>query len=522
MAYFNILLFLIGFAVPIASFADTFYVDPAGNDSNPGTSARPFRTIAHAVKQVSPGDTVLVRNGVYREKVIISRSGTPDRYIVLKAVNQGGAKVEVAETGKTDGIKIAANYVTVDGFEVYDPNPGPGRTGNCITVWENHHVNILNNRVHGCGAAGIQVGRCDHILIENNVAYGNAKYNPSQSSGIGLYQARSVDNAPGYHIIVRNNRSYDNINLVFASFKPGETTDGNGIILDNFYNEGDTNVKYPHRTLIENNLIYNNGGKGLHVFKSDHVDVFNNTVYHNNKDTQSTATWRGELSLVYSKDTVWRNNIGVAKPGAGVLSWNRALLIARSEEMVWEKNLSFDGTPGNESINFSGTSVDLTDLKGNLLGVSPGMNDPQKGKFDLRADSPALDAGSNRIVSFWDIDYKTRNASSVDIGAFEHGGILATGIDPEPPQVTDLPQATSYPNPFSGEVTVTYHLSRPAPVRLEIFNALGQHMATVVDAEKPTGEHTAHFSGSHLPNGVYYYRIFAGNATWTKAMILAR
>ena len=96
-----------------------------------------------------PGDTVLVGDGVYREKIIITRSGTPENYIVLKAINKWGPKVEVAESGQTDGIKIAANYITVDGFEIYDPNPGPQSLGNCITVWENHHVNILNNKVHG-------------------------------------------------------------------------------------------------------------------------------------------------------------------------------------------------------------------------------------------------------------------------------------------------------------------------------------------------------------------------------------
>ncbi|MFK7847561.1 MAG: DUF1565 domain-containing protein, partial [Rhodothermales bacterium] len=431
MVYLKFLFLIIWLASPLVSVADTFYVDPSGNNANPGTSAQPWRTIQYAVTKVTPGDIVMVGDGVYREKVIITRSGTQDNYIVLKAINQWGPKVEIAEGGKTDGIKIAANYITVDGFEIYDPNPGNGRIGNCITVWENHHINILNNKVYNCGGAGIQVGRFDHVHVENNTAYGNAKYNPNQSSGIGFFQARAVDNAPGYHVIVRNNRSYNNINIVLSNHKPGETTDGNGIIVDNFYNEGATNVSFPHRTLIENNLSYGNGGKGIHLFKSDHVDVFNNTAYHNNNDTKSTATWRAELSLVYAKDTVWRNNIGVANPGQGALEWNRAMLIARAEDMVWEKNITFNGTAGNESINFSGTSVTLSDLSNNLLGVNPMLNDPSSGDFGLRANSPAIDAGTDLIVSFFDIDYKTKEAGKVDIGAFERDGTLATFNDPK-------------------------------------------------------------------------------------------
>ena len=471
--------------------------------------------------KVAPGDTVLVGNGTYREKVIITRSGTPDRYIVLKSINMWGAKVEIAEPGKTDGIKIAANYITVDGFEIYDPNPGMGRTGNCITVWENHHINILNNRVHDCGGAGIQVGRFDHVLVENNVAYGNAKYNPNQSSGIGFFQAQAVDNAPGYHVVVRNNRSYDNINIVFASHKPGETTDGNGIIIDNFHNEGATGVKFPHRTLIENNLSYNNGGKGIHMFKSDNVDVFNNTAYHNNHDTGSTATWRAELSLVYSKNTVWRNNIGVANPGQGVLASNRAILIARAQDMVWENNITFDGTAGNESINFSGTSVTLSDMQNNLLGVNPMLNDPSRGDFGLRENSPAIDAGSDQIVSFCDINYKAREAGKVDIGAFERDSVVTSNDDKGMPGTTTT-QATSYPNPFTDRVEIRYNVSRPDIVRIDVFNSLGQHISTLVNAEQPAGDHTTSFNGSQLPNGLYYYRIISDGSVQTKAMVLAR
>ena len=522
MVHLKTLLFLAWLALPISALAnDTFYVDPSGNNSNPGTASQPWRTIQFAVTKVTPGDTVLVGNGTYREKVIITRSGTPDNYIVLKSINRWGAKVEIAETGKTDGIKIAANYVTVDGFEIYDPNLGPERHGNCITVWENHHVNILNNKVHDCGGAGIQVGRFDYVLIENNVAYGNAKYNPNQSSGIGLFQARAVDNLPGYHIIVRNNRSYDNINIVLSSNNNIGTTDGNGIIVDNFENEGADAGPYPHRTLIENNLSYNNGGKGVHLFKSDYVDVFNNTSFHNNTDTRNTGTWRAELSLVYSKDTVWRNNIGVANPGDGVLAWNRAILIARSEDMIWENNISYNGSAGDISVNFSGTSVGESDLANNLLGVNPMFNNAANGDFTLQSNSPAIDAGSDQIVSFGDIDYKAREAGKVDIGAFEWGDPAATN-DEEDAEDAGIAEVANHPNPFRSITDISYNVTRPEIVRIDVFNGLGQHVTTLVNAEQPAGNHAATFDGSNLPNGLYYYRIVAGQSVTTRAMVLVK
>ena len=51
----------------------------------------------------------------------------------LKAINTRGAKVEVVDgVGAEDGIKAAANYLTIDGFEIYDTAPGIGHHGNGI------------------------------------------------------------------------------------------------------------------------------------------------------------------------------------------------------------------------------------------------------------------------------------------------------------------------------------------------------------------------------------------------------
>ena len=195
-------------------YAQTYYVSTSGDNNNTGTQNSPWRTIQYAVDKTAPGATVLVEDGTYRESVVLTRSGSPEAYITLKSVNQWGAKVEIPTTGKTDGIKIAADYITVDGFEIYDPNITPEDVGNGITVYKNHHVNILNNKIYNFGGGGIQLVHFDYVLVENNITFGNAKYNPNQSSGISLFQARAFDNQPGYHIIVRNNRSYGNINLV--------------------------------------------------------------------------------------------------------------------------------------------------------------------------------------------------------------------------------------------------------------------------------------------------------------------
>ncbi len=64
---------------PFPSSAAIYFVDanhPSARDSNPGTEALPFKTIGKATSLVNAGDTVFVKAGVYREMVILSRSGT--------------------------------------------------------------------------------------------------------------------------------------------------------------------------------------------------------------------------------------------------------------------------------------------------------------------------------------------------------------------------------------------------------------------------------------------------------------
>ena len=74
---------------------ETFYVDPAGDDSNPGTAAAPLRTFAGAAAKVrrvldGSGDvSVLFRSGVYvfEETVVLgpADSGSANQVITYRA-----------------------------------------------------------------------------------------------------------------------------------------------------------------------------------------------------------------------------------------------------------------------------------------------------------------------------------------------------------------------------------------------------------------------------------------------------
>jgi hypothetical protein len=68
--------------------AATWFVSPRGNDANSGLGPddrQALETIQAGVGRLRPGDTLLVRGGVYRETVVFPRSGAPGRPLVVKA-----------------------------------------------------------------------------------------------------------------------------------------------------------------------------------------------------------------------------------------------------------------------------------------------------------------------------------------------------------------------------------------------------------------------------------------------------
>ncbi|MBN1341948.1 MAG: right-handed parallel beta-helix repeat-containing protein [Phycisphaerae bacterium] len=66
-------------------WAAEYYVAPDGSDANPGTKAKPMRTLKRAAESVEPGDTCLVRSGTYRETIRFRGSGQPGRPIRFTA-----------------------------------------------------------------------------------------------------------------------------------------------------------------------------------------------------------------------------------------------------------------------------------------------------------------------------------------------------------------------------------------------------------------------------------------------------
>ena len=83
----------------------------------------------------------------------------------------------------------------------------------------------------------------------------------------------------------------------------------------------------------------------------------------------------------------------------------------------------------------------------------------------------------------------------------------------------------NYPNPFNPSTIIPYRLPVSTHVRLDVFNLLGQRIATLVDEERPAGFHASRWDatdarGRPVAAGVYSYRLQGGGVSLTHRMVL--
>ena len=397
------------------------YVSPNGNNSNPGTSPdQAFKTVAYAVKQLNPGDTLFIMEGEFFENerpdsaVVVNKSGTPNAWITITA--QPGA-TPILRSNQSNGIKVeGANYVVISNLELIgNPNGGTSSySGSGINVdaiygpAKNHHVKVLNNKISGFGAGGIPITGSSHVEIRGNIVHNLGEVEWTQHSGISILESFNMgfgNDANGYSNYITGNVVYQVENKVRDNH--GRFTDGNCIIMDR------TKINnYSGRTLIANNLCLDNGGRGIQIFESKHVDVVNNTVYQNLK-TGEIASSGGELGAFYSEDVEFANNIVWARNGL------KPARTFDSSNIRFTKNMYVANT--GAEYNGASNDGDVRVEPGTAVAANPSTN-PNPANFALVGNSPAINAGSGKFNGVNKTDYTGASrvaGGTVDLGAFE-------------------------------------------------------------------------------------------------------
>jgi len=92
--------------------------------------------------------------------------------------------------------------------------------------------------------------------------------------------------------------------------------------------------------------------------------------------------------------------------------------------------------------------------------------------------------------------------------------------------------AQNYPNPFNPTTTIEFALPKETHVSLEVYNVIGQRVATLVDETRPAGIYVVPFSAnggsasggdaSALASGTYFYRLSTGEVSLIKRMMILK
>lgn len=412
----------------IPPFKHRLVVDPA--TQGPGEAVGTIQEALRRARELGPGTEILVRAGTYREGTLrVEFDGAPHAWNALRAFP--GERPRILGSGGWETVLVRGSYFLLEGFEIDGRKLGTrtadgtpimteadlarwaARHPACLPSGENcgtgvhvggseeepvHHVVVRGNRVHGFLGGGIQTGPGDFLVIEGNVTFGNAAYSYYGHSGISVFRSRAVETGenPPHRVIVRRNRSFWNYQKVPSrAIGADAPTDGNGIIVDS-----NLDTAYPYRTLVENNLVFENGGTGIHSFRSAHVDIRHNTSFRNSRNPLQDG---GEILSLASTDVVLANNLLVARPGRRLnADW-------RNRDVVSVRNLLFGDLPPE----LSGPSDILADPR--LEGLGP---DPETARFAPSAGSPAVDAADPRHAVPDDLNGRPPTGRR-DIGAVE-------------------------------------------------------------------------------------------------------
>ena len=292
---------------PRRHLSATYYISPAGSDSNSGTSAStPWQTVAKVNKaRLSAGNTVLFLGGANFSGSISGKGGTASSPITYGSYGTGRATILAgggtgfSATGKTGivinnlnfvGAGIAANTgngILMSGSNLsVDHVAVSGFNNNGIDFTKgSHNIRVTNSTIHDCGYAGIQVqGTWD-------------------SHGTGTTYNNSnvyIGHDTVWNIVGRTN---------------GESHTGNGIFI------WDVNNATVEQCVVHDTGANNTNGSGpvgIWCFQADHVTFQYNESYHNLTSSSDGDGFDFDGGTINS---LMQFNYAHDNQGAGILSW---------------------------------------------------------------------------------------------------------------------------------------------------------------------------------------------------------
>jgi len=283
------------------------YVSPDGNDVGAtGSIDRPYKSINTALSNANPGDTIILRSGIYREMQNV-RINVPNITIKSRKGEWGIIDLTVYNPGNDQHSGV---YYRPDasGCKLQSVEVRGGFYAVCMeTTWE-WGIQWYPTRY---GASDIIIEDCilrdsrnDTVKVKPNCNNITIRYNEIFDSGRehlgspsfvwGECNAEGIDNVNGHNMVVQNNYIHDicstaiyakggamdaliENNLIERAYAAGVMV---GFDTSPQYFNTDTNPLYYEnfRGIVRNNLIIDMGWEGIGLYAAKDAQVYNNTI----------------------------------------------------------------------------------------------------------------------------------------------------------------------------------------------------------------------------------------------------
>jgi len=148
--------------------------------------------------------------------------------------------------------------------------------------------------------------------------------------------------------------------------------------------------------------------------------------------------------------------------------------------------------------------------------------------------TPTTALGISKSTSYRDVSVQQGKEYYYKVAAVDNGGnrsayssFKLTDVIEADGLPTEYALGQNYPNPFNPTTNINYALPKESHVRIQVFSITGEEIATIVDRTVSAGKYTATWNGKNgagvtVSNGIYIYRIIAGDYTAVKKMIMLK